>query len=254
MAKQALSIEQVDQAAEMLWETWQHGKLIDHLPPSCTPRSFDDGYRVQTSLAERVGSELGWKIAATSVAGQHHIAVHRPLAGRLFTRYLIEDGGRLSVSDNHMHMLVAEAEFAFRIGQGRQLASELYLAIELPDSRFARFEVAGGPQLVADNACGSRFVLGPEIPGWRQLDLVKQPVVVEVNGEERAAGSGRNVLSGPLYALDWLAKELAKYKLKLRPGDVVTTGVAAAPVSVRAGDHVVAEFPSLGSVSVYFDS
>ncbi len=252
------SSEHAHRAAEMLESAWRRGALIDRLPAGCTPGSFDEGYTIQASLAERVGTSFGWKIAATSSAGQRHIAVDRPLAGRLFTRYVIEDGGRLSVSEGNMHMLVAEAEFAFRIGTAhaspggrpRDWAADLHLAIELPDSRFASFVTAGGPQLVADNACGSHFVLGPPVPGWKDADLVAQAVFVRVNGVEVASGSGRNVLTGPLDALDWLADELTRHGEELRPGDVVTTGVATLPVPISAGDHVVAEFPSMGSVSV----
>lgn len=253
------SDERADEAAGILWSAWQRGELIDPLPVGCRPESFKEGYSVQARLAGRVGTTLGWKIAATSLAGQRHIAVDRPLAGRLFTRYVVEDGGSLSVSKGHMHMRVAEAEFAFRIGsqpaspgaRGRDYASGLHLAIELPDSRFANFETSGGPQLVADDACGSHFVLGPAVPGWREVDLIEQSVVVRVNREEAALGSGRNVLSGPLDALDWLARELDRYGERLRPGDIVTTGVAAVPVPVSPGDHVVADFPSLGSVSIH---
>lgn len=246
------SIDRADQAAALLWRAWQQGNTIGHLPYACRPSSMEEGHAIQAHLATRIGSRFGWKIAATSVAGQRHIAVNRPLAGRLFSRYVIDDGSRVSVSANHMHMLVAEAEFAFRVGAGGVLADELYLAIELPDSRFDRFEAAGGPQLVADDACGSRFVLGPAVPGWRDVDLVAQGVVVKVNGEEAATGVGGNVLTGPLAALEWLAGELPRYGEALWPGDIVTTGVAALPVPVGGGDHVVAEFPSLGSVSIRF--
>ena len=254
MNEPAWSTDRAEEAAEILWRAWRHGELIDRLPAVCTPVTFEEGHAIQARLAERIGTRFGWKIAATSVAGQRHIAVDRPIPGRLFTRYVIEDGGRLNLSKAHMHMRVAEAEFAFKVGDGNELAGELYLAIELPDSRFAQFVTAGGPQLVADNACGSRFVLGPPVPGWREVDLVEQAVVVKVNGQEVASGTGRNVLNGPLDALEWLAKELTGYGEELRPGDIVTTGVATLPVPVRSGDHVVAEFPSMGSVSVRFDS
>ncbi|MFP5367000.1 MAG: hypothetical protein ACLGIS_09135, partial [Actinomycetes bacterium] len=41
-----------------------------------------------------------------------------------------------------------------------------------PDSRFAAFERAGAPQLIADNACAWRFVAGRPAPdSWRDADL-----------------------------------------------------------------------------------
>ena len=45
-------------------------------------------------------------------------------------------------------------------------------AIEVPDSRYDDFVTAGAPQLLADNACADRFVLGPAAPeDWRRIDL-----------------------------------------------------------------------------------
>lgn len=248
------SPETADRTAQVIWQAWQRGELIEQLPPECHVQSYAEAHAAQSCLAERIGTQFGWKIAATSVAGQRHISVDRPLAGRLFDRYVIEDGGHLSVSEDHLHMRMAEAEFAFRVGLDGELADQLYLAIELPDSRFAHFEAAGGPLLVADNACGSRFVLGPMIVGWRELDLGEQPVTVRVNGVVAARGAGRNVLSGPVDALAWLANELPLYGEALRPGDIVTTGVATVPVPVQPGDRIVADFPSLGSVTVSFES
>ena len=49
---------------------------------------------------------FGWKIAATSKAGQAHIAVDGPLAGRLLAEHVFESGSRLpfgglGLSGNH---------------------------------------------------------------------------------------------------------------------------------------------------------
>ena len=63
----------------------------------------------------------GWKIAATSKAGQAHIGVTEPLAGRLFKNFILADGARLPAAP--LHMKVMEAEFAFRMA--RDLAAAL---------------------------------------------------------------------------------------------------------------------------------
>ena len=124
---------------------------------------------------QRYGSLFGWKIAATSEAGQKHINVAGPLAGRIFAERVIPDGGTASMAGNEMR--VGEPEFAFRIGRSlppRAVQSSveevldavdtLHPAIELPDSRFADFITAGEAQLIADNACAHLFVLGAASP------------------------------------------------------------------------------------------
>ena len=70
----------------------------------------------RTSWRRRCGQKTaGWKIAATSEAGQRHIGVSEPLAGRLFADFILPDGARRDAGP--MHMRVVEAEFAFRFGR-----------------------------------------------------------------------------------------------------------------------------------------
>src|SRR5258705_10240732 len=106
----------VRQAAEFLWSAWQERRVVDGVPAACRPGDLAAGYAVQAALADLAASPLlGWKIAATSRAGQSHIGVSEPLAGRLFERFACGDGATLSIGANNMR--VAEAEFAFRIGR-----------------------------------------------------------------------------------------------------------------------------------------
>jgi 2-keto-4-pentenoate hydratase len=249
-----------ERAATLIWSSWSSGRKLARLPDECLPRDIEEASAAQDALEAIVGERFGWKLAATSLAGQQHIGVRAPLHGRLFYRFVHASGEHLSAKG--MHMRVAEAEFAFRLGQDLlgpgtytraavlEAVDAMHLSIELPDSRFDDFERAGGPQLLADDACAGRFVLGPEVAGWDDLDLAQQAVSVQVNGAEVASGSGANVLSDPREALAWLANELPRHGLALRAGEVVTTGVTTVPVPVRAGDRVIARFAGLGSVSV----
>ena len=76
----------IEEAARIIWDTWRTNKRIDALPETCRPGSRVEGYRVQTNVAQLSGQDtFGWKIAATSKAGQQHIGVDGPLAGRLLT-------------------------------------------------------------------------------------------------------------------------------------------------------------------------
>src|SRR4029079_7272159 len=72
------------EAATLLWSCWQAGRRLPGLPEACRPVTRSEGYLVQSEvLAVSARRGLGWKIAATSAAGQAHIGVHGPLAGRL---------------------------------------------------------------------------------------------------------------------------------------------------------------------------
>src|SRR5215831_14988629 len=105
---------QLQVASDTLWNAWQLGRCIVALPDDCRPLTREDGYAIQSRLEQRSTRPLvGWKIAATSKAGQAHIAVDGPLAGRLLAERVFESGSRLPFGCNRMR--VAEAEFAFRM-------------------------------------------------------------------------------------------------------------------------------------------
>jgi 2-keto-4-pentenoate hydratase len=249
-------------ASRLLTAHWADGSRLDQLPEAIRPTNRAEGYRIQARLEAMSTAPLfGWKIAATSTAGQAHIGVDGPLAGRLLEDRIIPDGGVCPFGANHM--CVAEIEFAFRMGETLLPRAEpfgvdevlaavatLHPSIEIPNSRFAAFEHVGAPQLIADNACAHYFVEGPEAPAfWRDVDLATYRVTGSVN-DVSVAGVGGNVLGDPRVALQWLANELSQLDLPLAAGQLVTTGTCVAPMAIKPGDRISGDFAALGAVSV----
>ncbi len=253
-----------EKAATILWRARLAEEPLEALPDDCAPRSLEEGYVIQRAMVAVSGRGLlGWKIAATSEAGQKHIGVDGPIVGRLFSGFTLDDGA--TIPAGKMHMRVVEAEFAFRLGvalprrdeaytlaEVTDAVSALHLAIEIPDARFQRFAAAGGAQIAADDAYASWFVLGSEVPAWRSLDLAAQKTLFRCDGEVVSEGSGATVLGHPLVALTWLVNFAAEREGGVQPGDVVTTGTALPPPPLVPGDRFVAEFDGLGSVRVDF--
>jgi 2-keto-4-pentenoate hydratase len=256
-----LETNAIEQAARTIWSTWQANRRIDALPVECRPTTRLEGYRVQAQVA-RLSTQrvFGWKIAATSKAGQQHIGVDGPLAGRLLEKRVFQSGAKVTLANNIMK--VVEAEFAFCMGRDlpprisaysldevMAAVASMHPAIEIPDSRYEEFVSAGAAQLIADNACASYFVLGPAtVANWRQTDLASHPVIVNVNDKLACEGKGSNVLGDPRIALTWIANELSLVGDMLRSGETVTTGTCITPAEVAAGDHVVADFGKFGCV------
>jgi 2-keto-4-pentenoate hydratase len=256
--------ERADEAAAILLRNWWGLTRIDALPEPCRPRDRAEGYRIAAAVARQSGDTVaGWKIAATSAAGQKHINVAGPMAGRILAETVIPDGGTASMEGNEMR--VAEPEFAFRmridlparavpytLQQVLDAVDTLHPAIEIPDSRFADFAGAGEAQLIADNACAHLFVLGPAATaGWRAMDLVEERPVTTMRGQ-RFVGHGKNVLGDPRIALTWLANELSLLGVTLKAGQIVTTGTCHPPLPIQSGDFCAVEFGALGKVSVGF--
>jgi 2-keto-4-pentenoate hydratase len=138
----------------------------------------------------------------------------------------------------------------------------LHPAIEVPDSRYDDFTVAGAAQLIADNACAHDFELGAASPdSWRAIDLaahrVRGSVVCSAGlsgppSRLEREGIGANVLGDPREALAWLVNELSQLNLTLRAGQVVTTGTCLIPLPIAPGDRVTCDFGELGTVGVSF--
>ncbi len=257
--------EQLQTASDLLWTEWERGGRVVELPRDVRPRTRGEGYAIQARVERRSAFPLfGWKIAATSKAGQAHIAVDGPMAGRLLAERVVGSGSRLPFGGNHMR--VAEAEFAFRLAADLPPRAEGYAvrdvlsrvatmhpAIEVPDSRYVDFTAVGAAQLIADNACAHQFVLGPAAPdAWRAIDLAAHPVAGAVAGHAAHEGVGANVLGDPRDALVWLVNELSQLNIPLRAGQVVTTGTCLTPMPIVPGDRVRCEFGVLGTVEVAF--
>lgn len=256
--------DQIAAASQTLHEHWRAGTKIGALADSERPLNRADGYAIQAAIERYSTTHLfGWKIAATSAAGQKHINVGGPMAGRILAETVIADGGTASMAGNKM--AVAEPEFAFRmrvdlparstpysVQQVLDAVDTLHPAIEIPDSRFADFVSAGEAQLIADNACAHRFVLGPATTAdWRAMDLIEHRPVIAMRGES-FVGHGKNVLGDPRVALTWLANELRQLGINLKAGRVVTTGTCHPPLPIQAGDFCAMDFGVLGKVSVGF--
>src|SRR3954454_20239469 len=215
-----LDKNQIAAASKTRHDHWRAGTKFDGFDPGQRPHDRAEGYAIQAAIEKYSHLPLfGWKIAATSEAGQKHINVDGPMAGRILAETVIADGGTADMTGNEMR--VAEPEFAFRIAKDLPARSTPYTlqqvldavetlhpAIEIPDSRFADFAGAGEAQLIADNACAHLFVLGPATTSdWRSLDLVEQRPVVTMRGRQ-FIGYGKNVLRDPRIALTRLANEL----------------------------------------------
>jgi 2-keto-4-pentenoate hydratase len=259
-----LDPNQIATASRTLHDHWRAGTKFENLETSLRPHDRAEAYAIQAAIETHSSEKLfGWKIAATSEAGQKHINVDGPMAGRILAETVIADGGTASMAGNEMR--VAEPEFAFRmqtdlpprkqpytVPEVLAAVGTLHPAIEIPDSRFVDFVGAGAEQIIADNACAHLFVLGaPTEANWRALDLVEHRPVIQLRGKQYI-GHGKNVLGDPLIALAWLANELRQLGVTLRAGEIVTTGTCHPPLPIQAGDLFEADFGVIGKVSVRF--
>jgi 2-keto-4-pentenoate hydratase len=253
----------MQKTSTFLLDLWRRQQRCAGLPKDLAPASKAEAYAVQ-ALIEKESSQplFGWKIAATSTAGQKHIGVDGPLAGRYISERCVCD--QMTVPFGHNHMKVAEVEFAFRMGQRLaprstpyteaevfDAVASLHPAIEIPDSRYDHFEKVGANALIADNACADWLAVGEAAPdSWRDLDLAAFKPVGRIRGKPDVQGLGSNVLGSPRIAMTWLVNELSSLGITLATGQVVTTGTCVVPMPISANDHIEADFGPVGTVTL----
>ena len=231
------------------------------LPSATQPTNLEQGYQIQDIVAAR-DTVAGWKVAATSPAGQNHIGIAHPIAGQLNASCVLDSAGTADITGNLMQ--AAEAEFVFEFSANLPARSNSYdideimacvgalrLGIELPDSRYELFAQVGAPQLIADNACANLFVLGPKVEcNWRSDDLASQKISLWLDGVLATEGSGSDALGDPRRALAWLVNHVSQRGIDLFAGQFVTTGVCGEPTSVVSASHVHVEVESYGRVEI----
>ena len=249
-------------AATLLLANWANTSRIAQLPEDCRPKNRSEGYQTGAAVARLSGHDVaGWKIAATSEAGQRHINVDGPLIGRILKHRLLLPGSSVTLGDNIMR--VAEAEFAFgfnrdipprgkpyEMAEALDAVSSMHLSIEVPDSRYIDFTKVGTAQLIADTACASWLVLGPAVDvAWRHIDLSQHKVTGFRNGEKVVEGSGKAVMGDPRMALTWFLNEACTYCGGVKAGQFVTTGTCVIPYAIAPGDRIGVDYGELGSIS-----
>ncbi len=246
---------------EQLSSAKKTGSHVD-IDVSSLPLGVEKGYELQSEYISQVGWPVcGWKVGATSTAGQEALRIEEPIAGPIFEPCLHSSGAIVQTPTNAMRIL--EPEFAFLMARDLRPKEHEYSiadvsaaiegvagAIEIVDSRFDRhFDVEIG-WTIADGSANHGFIPGELQRNWQTLDLGSHPTQLSINGEKVAEGSGQNVIGGPLGIICWLCNHLISRNLYLKAGDWVSTGLTTKVVAAKPGDMAEADFASLGRVSV----
>ena len=223
----------------------------------------ETGYRAQRMVVQhrldRGERVIGAKLGLTSRAKQEAMGVHEPLYGWL-TSGMVQPHGEPLPLGELIHPRV-EPEIAFLIGRELtapatvtsvlEATEAIFAAVEVLDSRYEEFRFRL-PDVIADNASGSRIVLGPRARAARELcDLRLLGCVLRARGDVVATAAGGAVMGHPAAAVAWLVNKLSPEDRRLQRGAVVLSGGLTAPVPMRPGSVVSAEFDGLGTVDVY---
>ena len=165
----------------------------------------------------------------TSLAKMEQMGVDSPIYGHLTSDMLLDDGEVLDISP-YGHPRV-EPEVAFILNQDvrgpitsaqvNTVVRGVCAALEIIDSRYENFKFTL-PDVVADNASSTRFVLGSELRRVDEVDLGNLGMVLEVDGEAVQIGSSAAIYEHPM--LSTLVNMLAEREQGLKEGQIIAGG------------------------------
>lgn len=225
--------------------------------------TVENAYAVQELVVQekiRQGhTVVGHKVGLTSAPMQAMFGVNEPDFGHLLSDMRYESG---STIDFPLLQPKVEPEIAFVLKrdllgpgitwQDVMSATEcVTAALEVIDSRIENWGIRL-VDTVADNASAGCFVMNTELHRPMSIDLALQGLVMAVNGDVMATGSGAAVMSHPAHAVAWLGNKLGEFGTPLRAGHVILSGSISAAVPVGRHMHVVARIGRLGTVEAYF--
>ena len=105
---------------------------------------------------------------------------------------------------------------------------------------------------ISDNAANAGIIMGGHKIKPDEMDLRWAGAIVKRNGDIEQTGLAAAVLDHPANGICWIAKRFAPHDIALEPGQILLSGSFTAPVKVKAGDIITAEYGPLGDISVKF--
>lgn len=156
-----------------------------------------------------------------------------------------------------------ERAFAFTVGRSypadgeeidgesiSQAVADCRLAIEILGRRVPGAVPLNALTATADFALNVLYVEGAHLHDPAKLDLAEVRVAATIDGKTVSTGCGGDVMTHPLEAVAWLARELKRRGRELESGDLIATGTCVGILQVMPGQVFAADFGPLGRVSV----
>ena len=265
-----LTPDQITAAANDLYDAELKRQQIEPITLTHPEMSMDDAYAVQSAWVQRKIQDgrkvVGYKIGLTSKAMQRVMKIDTPDYGVLLDDMIFPDGGEINVADFldpqievELAFVLKERLFGDNVTLEQVMAATDYIipAFELIAARSFRVHPQTGytrtvKDTISDNAANAGIIMGGIKINPEEMDLRWAGAIVKRNGEVEQTGLAAAVLDHPANGICWIAKRFAPHGVALEPGQILLSGSFTAPIKVKAGDLVTAEYGPLGDISVKF--
>lgn len=195
-------------------------------------------------LRQAIGEEaIGYKMGLTSEAKRKQMGLEEPIYGVLLDSMKVCSSTRFSLK-GLVHPK-AEPEIVFQLQSpllGVPTPDQVVSAIggiaaglEILDSRYTGFKYFSLPDVVADNASASHFVVGPMISP-KSFDFENTAVALKINGISVAQDLGKSVMGSPIQSVITLCELLNRTGAPLpKAGDLLFTGGVTQAFALEPG-------------------
>jgi 2-oxo-hept-3-ene-1,7-dioate hydratase len=265
-----LSEQIIEQAAKDHLEAevnCKPGIPLSFLYPEMT---LEDGYAIQKKWVSKKVDQgqkvVGYKIGYTSRAMQKALNIQEPDYGVLLDSMVFTDGAEIDVSQFCDPRIEVELAFILKDRlEGENItmfdvlnATDFVVpALEIIAARTHRKDPESGYtrkvfDTVADNAGNAGIIMGGRPIKPLDTDLRWCGGILNINGVIEETGLAAAVLNHPANGVCWVAKRFAPHGVALEPGQIILSGSFTAPVPVKAGDTVNADYGPLGTISCRF--
>ena len=259
-----LMYEEQMEIAELLYEAERSVKPVERVTLRYPNMNINDAYKIQEmGVKLRItgrGSIIGRKLGATTEALMRQLKADSPDFGCLLNTSLVQEGTPLRRERlNHPRV---EGELAFIMGEDLHgpgvTIAEVYNAtswvvpaFEICDTRISSQDLTVLDS-IADNAGTARFMLGSAPKRLGDINPRLIGMVMEKNGVVVGSAAGVEAMGNPVFAVTWLANELARVNVGLKRGDIILSGAFISENNASAGDVYTIHMDGFPAVTMRF--
>ncbi len=265
-----LSDAQIQAAAGNLYQAEIDRVQIAAVTKSHPEMTMEDAYAIQSAWMQKkreAGDKtIGYKIGLTSRVMQRVMKIDVPDYGELLESMRFEDGSDIRAADFtdprievELAFVLKERLFGDNISMMDVLNATDYVipALELIAARSHRVDPESGYtrtvlDTISDNAANAGIIMGGRPIRPNEMDLRWCGAILYKNAVIEETGLAAAVLNHPANGISWIAKRFAPHGIALEPGQVLLSGSFTAPIPVKAGDTIHADYGPLGNISCQF--
>lgn len=265
-----MQAKDISKAALALYQAEKNRQPIDPISLSHPDMTLDDGYAIQKQWVDQKISAgrrvVGYKIGYTSRAMQKALNISEPDYGVLLDDMVFADGSDIEVSQFCDPRVEMELAFVLKdrlegehitIFDVLNATDYVVPSLEIIAARSHRVHPETGYtrkvfDTVADNAGNAGIIMGGRPIRPDERDLRWCGGLFYVNGILEETGLAAGVLNHPANGVCWVAKRFAPHGVALEAGQIILSGSFTAPIAVKAGDTIHADYGPLGGISCNF--